>query len=85
MTDKKESKISPNYNALAVENIMRSADGRMYMYEKLQEFLVFDSTFDHDPIQHAFNAGLRAAGLSFERDLKEYAFDFYTKMLKENQ
>lgn len=83
MSEKSEKEV--NLDKLAVENIMRTEDGRRYMYEKLQEMLVFEDTFDHDSINHAFKAGIRFAGLLVDKDLKEYTFDFYIKMLKENQ
>lgn len=80
MTDKKVV----NTDELAVQNLMRTPDGRKYMYNKLQGYGVFDNIFDNDPIPHAYQSGKRAAGLELEQDLKEYALEYYLKMLTEN-
>ncbi|MCK4710392.1 MAG: hypothetical protein KAU21_17385 [Gammaproteobacteria bacterium] len=73
-----------NPSKLAVQNIMRTADGRDWIWGYLQSCHVFDSIFDADPVKHGYNAGKRSAGLNLERDLKEHAPDDYMKMMKEN-
>ena len=79
---KKESKV--NHDALAVRNIMINENGRAYMWKHLQSCGIFESIFNPDPIQHAYNAGVREAGLRIKRDLELYESDYYIKMIKEN-
>ena len=80
----KDSKKGHDYESLTVFNIMRSEDGRKFMWEHLQSCGVFENIFDKDTNQHSFNAGQRAAGLKLECKLKEFEVGFYVKMIKEN-
>lgn len=73
-----------NPEELVVYNLMRTEDGRAWVWKHLQNNGVFESMFDHDPIKHSFNAGKRSSGLDLECDLKEFAPDYYLKMLQEN-
>lgn len=70
--------------SLAIHNIMRTEGGRDFMFGQLQSCGVFESTFNTDPVQHGYNAGMRDAGLRLERELKEAAPDEYLKMIKEH-
>lgn len=79
---KKDSKANPD--TLAVRNMMRTEGGRSYIWNHLQSCGVFENIFNIDPIQHAFNAGLREAGLRLERDIKAYEPLYYIKMIEEN-
>lgn len=69
---------------LAISNMMRDEDSRNIIWNHLQYCGIFKSTFDPDPIAHAYRAGKRDAGLQLERQLKESAFDGYLKMIQEN-
>lgn len=73
-----------NVESLAISNIMRNEDSRNFIWKHLQSAGVFESTFNKDPIQHAFNAGLRESGLQLERDIKAATPGDYLKMIKEN-
>ena len=68
----------------AVGNLMRDEHGRASIWSQLQGSCVFSSTFAADPIKHAFNAGVRAAGLQLADSIKLAAPDDYFKMIKEN-
>ena len=82
--DSKKSKKPHDYEALAVSNIMKNEDCRKFMWDNLQSCGVFTNMFDKDSAQHAYNAGLRAAGLQLETKLKEHEPFYYMKMIKEN-
>ena len=69
---------------LAISNIMRNEDGRGFIWSQLQACSVFESMFDNDPIQHAYNAGMREAGLRLDRLIKEAEPSYYVKMIEEN-
>ena len=73
-----------NHDELAVINIMKTKDGRDWLYNKLQSCGVFESIFDNDTHKHAYNAGKRKVGVNLNRELKEYAPDNYMKMIEEN-
>lgn len=69
---------------LAVQNIMKTEDGRDFIWGQLQSCGVFESIFDKDSLQTSYNAGMRDAGLRLERVIKEAAPEYYLKMIKEN-
>ena len=77
--DKKQS-----HEDLAVNNIMRNADGRAFMFEHLQSCGVFESIFNENPYRHSYASGMRDAGLRLERKLKEAELSYYLKMVEEN-
>ncbi len=80
MNDKKKF----DTDELVVQNIMKYEDGRGFIYKHLLMCNVFDSTFNNDSIQHAYQAGKRKAGLQIVDDLKQYAPEYYVKMIQEN-
>jgi len=69
---------------LVVQNMMKDEYGRRYIWKHLQNMGVFENMFDSDPIQHAYNAGVRSAGLQLDQDLRDYAPGAYVKMIQEN-
>lgn len=73
-----------NPDALVISNLMRSEDNRAYIWKHLQSCGVFVNIFDNDTIKHAYNSGMRAAGLKLDADIREYEPDYYIKMMKEN-
>ena len=83
MSEDKNTRQDPD--ELVVCNIMRSPDGRAYMFRKLQSCSVFETMFSDDPIKHAFNAGLRESGVQLNRELMHFALSDYLKMIEENQ
>lgn len=84
MNEEEIKKTPNNPEELAVQNLMKNEGMRNYMWKLLQEAGVFESIFDKDPIQHAYNAGKRQNGLALDRDLRHYTPDMYLKMIKEN-
>jgi len=83
MSDEDDKK-GHDHESLAIQNIMRNADCRAFMWDHLQSCGVFENMFDKDPIQHSYNAGRRVAGLTLERKLKEHEPHYYVEMIKEN-
>lgn len=68
---------------LTIRNIMSTENGRDFLYGQLYEAGVFISSFNADPILHAFIAGKRENGLRLEAELKEAAPKDYIRMLQE--
>jgi len=68
---------------LSIRNIMKTENGRSFVWRCLQNCCTFENIFNSDTIQHAHNAGARSHGLWLEAELKEAATDDYFKMLKE--
>lgn len=69
---------------LTIQNILRTESGRGFMYGHLQSCLIFENIFDQDPVKHAYNAGVRKAGLLLEQKLKDADPAGYLKMIGEN-
>lgn len=84
MSDNEQQKKKVNTDELIVQNLMKDENGRAYMWKHLQECSVFENIFDSDPIEHAYRAGKRQAGLQLVQDLKDYTPVNYTQMIKEN-
>lgn len=69
---------------LTIRTIMKTENGRSFMWRCLQNCCTFTSVFNTDPTQHVFNSGLRSHGLWLDAELREAASDDYFKMLREN-
>ena len=69
---------------LSLRNIMKTQNGRDFMYRCLQNCCTFGSEFSTNTQQHAFNAGVRSHGLWLDTELKQAATDDYFKMLREH-
>lgn len=70
---------------LSIRNIMKTENGRAFMWRCLQNCCTFESIFSTDTHQHAFNSGVRSHGLWLDSELRDAATDDYYKMLKENR
>lgn len=70
---------------LSISNIMKTENGRSFMWRCLQDCCTFENIFNKDTIQHAYQAGMRKHGLWLDAELREAATDDYYKMLKENR
>ena len=79
-----DNKKEINIDDLVIQNIMKTPDGRDYMWKRLQATGVFETMFDKDPILNAYNAGRREIGVTLNRDIKDAAPGDYIKMLTEN-
>ena len=64
--------------------IMRTEGGRNVVRRWLVGTGYFGSTFDEDPIKHAFNAGRRQTGINLVEELKEAAPGEFKLMLREH-
>jgi hypothetical protein len=69
----------------AMRDILRTNQGRDFMWRLLQQTGIFDTCFDKDPVVHAFKAGCRESGLWLQRELRDASTDLYLKMLKEHE
>jgi len=81
---KKQQK-SRELELLTIRNIMKSENGRAFMWRCLQNCCTFENIFCKDAVQHAHNAGLRSHGLWLDEELRDAATEDYYKMLKENR
>lgn len=81
---KKQQK-SRELELLSIRNIMKTENGRAFMWRCLQNCCTFESIFSNDAAQHAYNSGLRSHGLWLDDELRDAAPDDYYKMLKENR
>ncbi len=74
---------------LTIRNIMKTENGRAFMFRCLENCGTFNGTFDNDTHKHAFNAGLRQHGLWLDSELRDAdddsGTDYYYQMLKENR
>ena len=82
--DVKKDKKKPNLQSLAIQNIMRTEGGRDFIWGQLQSCGTFESMFNINPVQSAYNSGMRDAGLRLEREIKEVTPEYYVQMVKEN-
>lgn len=80
----KKQRKSRDLELLTIRQVMKTENGRSFMWRCLQNCCVFENIFNADPVLHAYNAGAREHGLWLERELKEAAPDDYVKMLKEH-
>lgn len=63
--------------------IMQSKSGRNVIRRILDMTRVFSDTFSPDPLQHAYNAGLRKVGLKLITELEEATPGEYQTLLRE--
>ena len=64
--------------------IMRLEGGRRFIHRLLNQAGVTSDVFDTDPYRHAYNAGLRAHGVTINAMVQEAAPENYTQMNKEH-
>lgn len=69
---------------LTIRNLMRSENGRAFMWRCLAQTGIFNNDFDVTPTMNAFHSGQREHGVWLTRELKEAALDEYLTMLKEH-
>ena len=82
--NKKQQK-SRELELLSIRNVMKTENGRSFMYRCLQNCSTFESIFNVDAQLHAYNCGARDHGLWLDAELRDSATDDYYKMLKENR
>lgn len=70
---------------LSISNIMKTENGRAFMWRCLMNCSTFSGTFNPDAARHSFNAGLRSHGVWLDSELQEANEDLYYQMLRENR
>ncbi len=83
--DDKQFKDARELEILTMQHIMKTENGRAFLWRCLQNCGTFDSMFNSDATQHNFNAGKRSHGLWLDEELREANEDNYYLMLKENR
>jgi hypothetical protein len=68
----------------SISVVMKTENGRCFMWRCLQNCYTFETVFNTDAHLHAFNSGKRSHGLWLDEEIREAAPDDYFKMLKEN-
>ena len=80
----KKQRKSRELELLTIRQVMKTENGRAFMWRCLQNCMTFDNIFHQDATVHAYNAGAREHGLWLERELKEAAPEDYIKMRQEH-
>lgn len=65
--------------------IMKTREGRAFIWEQLGEAGTFQTTFDRDPGQMAFNEGRRSMGNSLLVRIHQFCPALYNEMVREAQ
>lgn len=81
----KKQRDSRELELYGISTIMKTENGRSFMWRCLQNCSTFESIFNTDTQLHAFNSGKRSHGLWLDEEIREAAPDDYFKMLKENR
>lgn len=68
----------------SIAEIMRTENGRHFMWRCLQQSGTFTTTFNSDPTIHMMNTGKREYGLWLDAEIRQAAPDYYMIMLKEH-
>lgn len=82
---KKKQKSERDLELLTIRNIMKTENGRSFMWRCLQNCCTFENIFNTDQVKHAYSSGKRSHGLWLEEELREAATEDYFRMLKENR
>lgn len=69
----------------SIRQVMKTSNGRDFMWRCLQQAGTFGNTFDRDPTIHLINSGKREHGLWLQAELKQAAPEFFLMMLKEHE
>ena len=79
----KLAKLVDARNQAVVVALMGSADGRAYMWDKLERAHIYHTSFSTDPLQMAFNEGERNLGLQLQGDLILWCPEEFIQMMRE--
>lgn len=66
-----------------VTQLMSSAAGRQWLWDRLSDCHIFVTTFNGDPYQSAYMEGQRASGLSMLSDILAVCPDQYIQAMRE--
>ena len=66
-----------------INNIMGSSAGRSYIFDRLQQCHIFETTFSDSPGRSAFAEGERNIGLRELADIMRFCPDQYVAMVRE--
>lgn len=67
-----------------LSTLMKSGDGRRWLWLRLSDAGVFRTTYDDNSLRMAFAEGMRNSGLQLLADIHRYAAPFYAQMVTEN-
>jgi hypothetical protein len=81
----KKQKNDRELELLTIRNLLKTENGRAFMWRCLQNCCTFENIYSIDPIVHSHNAGKREHGLWLDAEMIEASTDDYYKMLKENR
>ena len=82
---RKRQKNDRELELLTIRNLMKTENGRSFMWRCLQNCCTFENIYSTDVNRHAYNAGKREHGLWLDSEIQEATTDDYYKMLKENR
>lgn len=82
---RKKQKNQRELELVTIRQLMKTENGRAFMWRCLQNCCTFENIFTGDQVQDAFKSGKRHHGLWLEDELREAAPEDYFTMLKENR
>tara|TARA_R110002074_G_scaffold195878_3_gene362448 strand:+ start:8357 stop:8620 length:264 start_codon:yes stop_codon:yes gene_type:complete len=68
-----------------IRGILKSEQGRHFLWRCLENCYTFDNIFEADHNKHIYKSGSRRHGLWLDSEIREADSDLYYKMLKENR
>ena len=66
-----------------VVNLMKTKQGRRYVWDKLVEARIFETTYNDDPGRMAYLEGFRAAGIAMLMEVTQFCPDQFILAMRE--
>ena len=83
--DNKNIEQTRDLELFTIRGILKSEQGRQFLFRCLENCYTFDNTYDADHNKHTYKSGARKHGLWLDAELREADSDLYYLMLKENR
>lgn len=80
----KQRKKDEETNATVISTLMRTVDGRRWIWLQLERMAVFRADEGLDPLRMAFDKGIRNEGLRLLASVTRHCPDEYIRMTQEN-
>lgn len=82
---RKDARKERELELLYISHVMKTVDGRKFMWRCLQNCCTFENIYSSDTLQTAYKSGMRSHGLWLDEELRQAAPESYYMMLKENR
>lgn len=80
----KAAAVADRERGVTVANLMSTIPGRRYIWEKLTAAHMFQTSFNADPLQMAFNEGERNQGIQLLNDIIQWCPEQYIQAMRES-